>query len=191
MIYGIAHAIVKISFRILFRLETRNMDRLPLQGPVILCSNHISLFDPPVLGAPLKRRIYYMAKEELFKIPLLGWLIKHLGAFPVKRGGVSKESIRTALNLLAEGKMLGIFPEGTRNNQGAGKKGAAMLALRSDAVVVPAAIVGSYKPFSKVVLRFGHPIDMTSYREQGGSEAMEAATEKIMAAIQELKNEKD
>jgi len=128
-----------------------------------------------------------MAKEELFRVPLLGSLIPKLGAFPVKRGGVSKEAIRTAINLLSEGKVMGIFPEGTRNeNVGMGKRGAVSMAIRAKAQVVPVAIIGNYRPFSKMIAVYGAPIDMAPYVEQGTSESMEAATEQIMSRIREM-----
>lgn len=79
-----------------------------------MCSNHISNLDPPTVGILLKRKVHFMAKAELFNVPVLGPLIGKLGAFPVKRGGVSKESIKLALNILRDGKVMGIFPEGSR-----------------------------------------------------------------------------
>src|SRR5690606_27525178 len=129
------------------RLEAKGLENIPESGPVILCANHISNFDPPVVGIPVNRKVHYMAKQELFNIPGFGWLIHKLGAFPVKRGGVSKESIRLSIQLLKDGNVLGIFPEGTRKNAGGmGKKGAAMLAIKAQATVIPVGIVGSYAP---------------------------------------------
>lgn len=127
-----------------------------------------------------------MAKAELFKVPVLGWLINKLGAFPVKRGGVSKESIKTALNTLRGGHVMGIFPEGTRNSDsGVAKKGAASFALRSGAAVVPAAIVGSYKPFRRMTVIYGAPIDLSSF-DGKGSESLEEVTDVIMGRIHEM-----
>lgn len=89
---------------------------------MLLCSNHISNLDPPTVGILLKRKVHFMAKAELFNVPVLGPLIGKLGAFPVKRGGVSKESIKLALNILRDGKVMGIFPEGSRGAGGIGKR---------------------------------------------------------------------
>jgi 1-acyl-sn-glycerol-3-phosphate acyltransferase len=161
-------------------------ENVPKEGGVLLCANHISLLDPMTIGIKLKRQVKYMAKAELFTVPVLGWLIKQLGAFPVKRGGVSKESIKTALNTLRSGNVMGIFPEGTRNSDsGAAKKGAASFALRSGAAVVPAAIIGSYKPFRRMTVVYGAPIDLSSF-EGAGSESLEAVTDVIMGRIHEM-----
>lgn len=185
MLYRVLRVIARGLFFVLYRLKAIGLENIPSEGPVILCSNHISNIDPPLLGTPLDREIHYMAKAELFRVPGLRWLITKLGAFPVKRGGVSKESIRLALQLLQEGKMLGIFPEGTRGNTGIGKKGAASLALKSNATVIPVAIIGNYVPFRRMTIVFGRPIDLGPFAE-GSSEKLEQATELIMDNIRRL-----
>ncbi|RKP57078.1 1-acyl-sn-glycerol-3-phosphate acyltransferase [Cohnella endophytica] len=187
MLYRFMRLILRALFVLLYRLEARGVNNIPREGPVILCSNHKSLQDPITLGVFVPRKVHYMAKEELFRIPLFGYLIRAVGAFPVKRGGVSKEAIRTAINLLRGGHVMGIFPEGTRNEQvGMGKRGAVTMALRSEAIVVPVALVGDYRPFRKMVAVYGAPIDMKSYAEQGTTESMEEATELIMSRIREM-----
>lgn len=188
MIYSFVKSIARLFYRTWFRVSASGIEHIPPNGPVIVCCNHISLWDPPTLGTPLPRKIRYMAKAELFAIPVFGWFVKQLGAFPVKRGGVSKESIRLSIDLLKNGEMIGIFPEGTRNRSGgeAAKRGAAHLALKSGAVVVPAAIIGSYKPFSKVKLLIGKPVDLSEFAAESSSEAQEKATDKIMEAIRSL-----
>jgi 1-acyl-sn-glycerol-3-phosphate acyltransferase len=186
MFYVMCRAILRFLFFALYRLEAVGKANVPETGPVVLCGNHTSLIDPPLLGAPLKRKVHFMAKEELFHVPVLGAAITRLGAFPVKRGGVSKESIRHSIRLLQEGRMMGIFPEGTRKNAGGmGKKGAAMLALKSEATVIPVAIVGHYKPFRKMTIIYGAPVDISEFAD-GGSDQLEAATEKIMRTIREM-----
>jgi 1-acyl-sn-glycerol-3-phosphate acyltransferase len=127
-----------------------------------------------------------MAKAELFDIPLFSSLITFLGAFPVKRGGVSKEAIRTAIQLLRDGKVMCIFPQGSRHNTtGVGKKGAASIALKAGAAVVPIAIIGNYKPFRRMTIVYGKPLDLSAF-DDGTSEGTEQATEHIMNAIHEL-----
>lgn len=190
MIYNFCRSVLRIIYKILFRLEAVGSEHVPKEGGVLLCSNHLSLLDPPTIGILLKRKVHFMAKKELFDIFGFGWLIKELGAFPVKRGGVSKESIKTSLTLLRTGHVMGIFPEGTRNKGdegGIGKRGAATFALRSDAAVVPVAIVGHYKMFKKMKVVYGPPVDLTEFKESGVPDAAEKATEKIMSAIAELK----
>ncbi|AIQ30853.1 MULTISPECIES: lysophospholipid acyltransferase family protein [Paenibacillus] len=186
MIYAICCGLLRFIYAILFPLKIVGRENVPKEGGVLLCANHISLLDPMTIGIKLKRQVKYMAKAELFTVPVLGWLIKQLGAFPVKRGGVSKESIKTALNTLRSGNVMGIFPEGTRNSDsGAAKKGAASFALRSGAAVVPAAIIGSYKPFRRMTVVYGAPIDLSSF-EGAGSESLEAVTDVIMGRIHEM-----
>jgi 1-acyl-sn-glycerol-3-phosphate acyltransferase len=186
MIYAICCGLLRFIYAILFPLKIVGRENVPKEGGVLLCANHISLLDPMTIGIKLKRQVKYMAKAELFNVPVLGWLIKQLGAFPVKRGGVSKESIKTALNTLRGGNVMGIFPEGTRNSDsGVAKKGAASFALRSGAAVVPAAIIGSYKPFRRMTVVYGAPIDLSSF-EGAGSDSLEAVTDVIMGRIHEM-----
>lgn len=186
MFYRFARMLCYCYFKFLYRLTVKGLEHIPSTGGVLLCSNHISTLDPPIIGVPVKREVHFMAKAELFKIPVFSWLIKKLNAFPVKRGGVSKESIKLSIKLLREGKVMGIFPEGTRGNTtGIGKKGAAMFALKSGAAVIPVAIIGNYKPFRKMTVVYGPAVDMTPF-ESGTNEDLEKATEKIMAEIRHL-----
>lgn len=189
MFYRFARFVVKLFYKIFFRFKVEGVERIPDEGPVILCANHISGFDPPIVGIALKRRVHFMAKEELFQIPVFSFIIRQLGAFPVKRGGVSKESIRHTISLLREGNILGIFPEGTtRGAGGIGKKGAASFALKSGAVVIPVAIIGDYKFFRPMLVKYGEPVDLSEFNG-GSSEDLERATEKIMSAIREMLSE--
>ncbi|ULO09294.1 1-acyl-sn-glycerol-3-phosphate acyltransferase [Paenibacillus sp. 19GGS1-52] len=186
MIYVICRGLLRLIYAIIFPLKIVGKENMPKEGGVLLCANHISLLDPITIGIKLDRQVKYMAKAELFKIPVLGWIIKKVGAFPVKRGGVSKESIKTALKTLRGGNVMGIFPEGTRNSDaGVAKKGAASFALRSGAAVVPAAIVGHYKLFRRMTVIYGAPIDLSSF-DGAGSDSLEAVTDVIMGRIHEM-----
>jgi 1-acyl-sn-glycerol-3-phosphate acyltransferase len=187
MFYRFSRMLLRIFFYVVYRLKAEGRHNIPSEGPVIICANHINLLDPPLVGTPIERKISYMAKEELFRVPILGAMIKNYGAFPVKRGGVGKETIRTAVRLLEEGALMGIFPEGTRRSaSGMGKKGAASLALRSGAVVVPAAIIGNYVPFKQMKIVYGPPVDLDEFREVSSSQGLEGATDKIMQTIRDL-----
>ncbi|MFC4777540.1 lysophospholipid acyltransferase family protein [Paenibacillus sp. GCM10023252] len=187
MLYRFCRFLLRVMYSVLFRLEARGREHIPAEGPVILCSNHISLLDPPTVGIKLSRKVQYMAKAELFNIPVFGSLIRGLGAFPVKRGGVSKDAIRSAITLLKEGGVMGIFPEGTRNSSSdAGKKGAAMIAIRSNAVIIPVAIIGRYRPFSKMYILYGKPIDVTALIDDSSTDALDRVTEAIMSRIREM-----
>ncbi|WP_127585308.1 lysophospholipid acyltransferase family protein [Paenibacillus koleovorans] len=187
MLYLFFRRLLRILFKMLYRLQVRGTEHIPRSGAVILCANHISLFDPPLVGTPIDRKVHYMAKEELFRIPVLGPMIRNLGAFPVKRGGVSKESIRLATQLLKDGQVLGIFPEGSRSNSGGmGKKGAASLAFKGDATVIPVAIIGKYKLFKPMKIVYGPPVDLSAFKENPSSESLELATERIMETIRAM-----
>jgi 1-acyl-sn-glycerol-3-phosphate acyltransferase len=147
------------------------------------------MLDPVTVGIKMEKQVKFMAKAELFDIPLFGWLLHQLGTFPVKRGGVSRESIRLSVKILQEGGMMGIFPEGTRNStSGVAKKGAASFALRSHATVIPVAIIGQYKLFRKMKVIYGVPVDLNDFLETASSgDQLEAATERIMDCIHEMK----
>ena len=187
MSYLFFRFILRVLYTLLFRLEARGTENIPLNGPVVLASNHLSNFDPPTVGVKVKRKVHFMAKEELFKIPVFGPLLRSFGAFPVKRGGVSKDAIKSSITMLKEGNVMGIFPEGSRNNQsGAAKKGAAMIAIRSGAAIVPVAIIGKYRPLSKIVVCYGKPIDLTAIIEESSPDMLEQVTDAIMARIREL-----
>ncbi|WP_339324305.1 lysophospholipid acyltransferase family protein [Paenibacillus sp. FSL W8-0194] len=187
MFYEFCRGLLRGIFAVAYRLEATGDENIPKEGGVLLCSNHISVLDPITVGIRIKRKIKFMAKAELFKVPVLGPIITKLGAFPVKRGGVSKESIKTSLTILRNGEMMGIFPEGTRHSDsGAAKKGAATFALRSGAAVVPVAIVGDYKLFRKMRVIYGAPLDLTEFKEMESGEAVEAVTDNIMSRIREM-----
>jgi len=185
MLYRICQTLLRLIYATVFPLRATGLEHIPDTGPVLLCSNHISVLDPTTVGVKVKRKVHYMAKEELFRNPVIGAFLRAINAFPVKRGGVGKEAIRTALQLLRDGKVMGIFPEGTRNtgDTGMGKKGAALFALRSGAVVIPVAIVGPYRPFRRMTIHYGAPVDLT---DLSGDDALDIATERIMGRIREL-----
>ncbi len=128
-----------------------------------------------------------MAKSELFTKPILKGLLPKLGAFPIRRGMSDRQALRTGLTLLKEEEMIGVFPEGTRSKTGKlgkGLTGVGFFALRSNAHVVPSAIIGSYKPFSTLTIIYGKPVDMQELRDNKVS--AEEATEAIMKAIEDI-----
>jgi len=128
-----------------------------------------------------------MAKEELFRVPVLKSILPNVKAFPVKRGMSDRGALRTGLALLKEGEVLGLFPEGTRSKTGEigkGLAGAGFFALRSDAKIIPCAIIGPYKLFGKLRVVYGKPIDFTELKKEKIS--VEAATEIIMNEIKKL-----
>jgi 1-acyl-sn-glycerol-3-phosphate acyltransferase len=185
--YSFARDVVKVTLKPFYRFEVIGRDNIPKDGGVLICSNHINNLDPPVVGITSPRPIHFMAKEELFNVPVLGKIVSNVNAFPVKRGMSDREALRKGLNILKENKVLGLFPEGTRSKDGElgkGLAGAGFFALRSQAYVVPCAIIGPYKLFGKVKVVYGEPLEMDILREQKTS--AEITTNIIMDSIQQL-----
>ena len=146
MFYWLASGLVWLLLRLLTRCEVLGVENVPRKGPVIIVSNHLSMVDPPVLGALTPRKIIFMGKEELFQRPVLNWLMHGYEAFPVRRGEPDRQALRKSHRVLREGLALGLFPEGTRSRSGAlqrGHPGAALLALESGAPIVPVAVMGT------------------------------------------------
>ncbi|WP_053219381.1 lysophospholipid acyltransferase family protein [Virgibacillus senegalensis] len=189
-LYTFAKNVVAALLYPVFRIKVVGAENVPEKGPVIICSNHISNFDPPVVGITSPRNIYFMAKEELFNNTFLNGLLTRLHAFPIKRGMKDRNALRQALKILEEGNTLGLFPEGTRNKTGEvgeGLAGAGFFALRSQAYIVPCAIIGPYKPFKQLKVVYGKPIEMEQYRENKIS--AKDVTQVIMQEIQKLIDE--
>jgi 1-acyl-sn-glycerol-3-phosphate acyltransferase len=187
--YGFAHTVVGLAFRVLFRYRVIGAEKVPRDGGVILAANHISNFDPPILGISLPRPVSYMAKKELFAQPVLKTILPWLHAFPVDREAGGTAALRAALRMLKEGRCVGIFPEGGRNVSGTNdeKAGAAFLAAASGAPVVPTAIVGTrrLRPFARVTVVFGDPMHVVRNR-QSKEDDLEKGAAEIMQRIRTL-----
>ncbi|WP_079510314.1 lysophospholipid acyltransferase family protein [Mesobacillus jeotgali] len=186
-VYSFARSLVNAVLKPVYRIEVIGRENIPADGGVLLCSNHIDNLDPPVVGITAPRPVHFMAKEELFSVPVLGKIVPHLNAFPVKRGMSDREALRKGLGILKDGKVLGLFPEGTRSKtgeMGKGLAGAGFFALRSNAYVVPCAIIGPYKAFKTLKVVYGEPIDMESIKENKLN--AEQTTDLIMGEIQKL-----
>ena len=158
-------------YKFVFKGHLIGRENIPQKDSFILVSNHGSLLDPPLLGHALGHNISFMAKEELFKIPILGFIIKACGAYPVKRGIVDKNTIKTACKKLSNNNSIGIFIDGTRQKNGRvnkPKQGAALLAFKNQKLLLPVAIINSHRLirfkfcipfFSKVVIRVGKAVN--------------------------------
>jgi len=168
--YLIAAAVVKPLMRTWFRIRLEGEEHVPEAGPVILASNHRSNMDPVLLASAVRRPVAFMAKAELFVGPL-GWIMRWIGQFPVRRGGIDREALRRTDAVLARGSMLGLFPEGTRGDGGfsAVHPGLAYIVVRQRCPVLPVAIFGTdrvrrrfgWLPFaSPVRIVIGPPIDL-------------------------------
>jgi 1-acyl-sn-glycerol-3-phosphate acyltransferase len=179
-----------------FNIKAYGLENIPKEKGVVLCCNHTSLSDIILLGVLCPRQICFMAKKELFDIPVLKHIFKALGGFPVDRRSSDKGAINHALSICNNGKILGIFPEGTRNRDGAPKKakaGAAMIALKTGADILPVAIYRS-KPqvhiFQKATVRFGEVLKYEEYsngfEDALSKTAIRATSELIMQKITKL-----
>lgn len=195
MLYRFLHLLARFVLALFFRWEVRGRENIPLEGPLIVVSNHMSHADPIVVGGALTRPVYFMAKEDLFKKPFLRWLITNINAFPVKRGSADRGAIKRGMEILKEGKVLGIFPEGGRRDDPRveeAKQGAAFLAAKTGAPIVPIAVSGtnrvlprgSFLPrLAKIRVNIGQPIRFVQEEEVSRKQALSRFSEKIMEEI--------
>nr|WP_325296819.1 lysophospholipid acyltransferase family protein [uncultured Dysosmobacter sp.] len=188
--------VVGFLTRILFPTTVEGLEKLPKSG-VLLCPNHSSNWDPVLLGTrlPVNYRLHAMAKEELFQNPVLGWIIRKLGAFPVSRGSNDISTVRTAMQVIRDGDNLLIFPEGTVVRNGVGyidglpahaKAGAAMIGVRTGATLVPVFMDGEKKPFRRTRIIFGDPYEPRYTGRRGTSEEMQKIADDILEAAYAL-----
>ena len=157
-------------YKFVFQGSLIGRENIPQKDSFIMVANHGSLLDPPLLGHALRRNISFMAKAELFKIPLLGFIINACGAYPVKRGIADKNTIKTACEKLSNNNSIGIFIDGTRQKNGRvnkPKQGAALLAFKNQKLLLPVAIVNSHRLIrfkfcipllSRIVIKVGKPV---------------------------------
>ncbi|MEW6080393.1 MAG: lysophospholipid acyltransferase family protein [Bacillota bacterium] len=174
MWYRLCRGILKVFLFAFYWPDIRGRELVPASGPLILCSNHISWWDPVIIGCLLDKPVHFMAKEELFKGPL-GLILPAINAFPVKRGTPDRKAIRRALQVLEEGGILGLFPEGTRSKAMVLRKaepGAALLGARSNAPLVPVGIRGPYRLGRRVRVRVGFPFHLKDRDYETGSALM-------------------
>jgi 1-acyl-sn-glycerol-3-phosphate acyltransferase len=198
MLYSILKPIAVVIMRLLFRLEAHGVGHVPSRGPVLLFANHSSVLDPPLVGGVVPRPVSYLAKAELFRIPLFGGLIRRLNARPVRREGADAGALREALRTLKEDRALLVFPEGTRGEEGRirpFKAGAGMLAVLSEATVVPALVEGSGRVWprgrklprpGKVTVTFGPPLRFPRQDAEDRKQLYERASREMMQALARL-----
>ena len=188
-LYDFASGTIRVFMRLIWRAKAAGTENVPATGHVIIACNHVSYLDPPGMGCFSPRRISFMAKKELFEIPILGPLIAAVGAYPVDRHGSAKAAIKRSLEVLQAGGTVGIFPEGTRNRDGSIKPqtGVALLASLAGAPVVPAHIAGSDRAskFPQIKVAFGPPLRLPEGRKATHDD-LAKFTADIMNAIQSL-----
>ncbi len=196
LFYRTARALFSVLFLVIFPKKVFGTENIPEEGNFIVCSNHINWFDPTLIACTVgkNRQICFMAKEELFKIPVFNYLVTKAGAFPVKRKKADRKAIKHALDLLDNKKSLGVFPEGSRSKTGELQKpyhGTALVVLRSEVPVLPVAIKGPYKLFKPIKINIGKPVYLNSENQQKGfkREKIRKVSNTIMEEIKKLSDE--
>jgi 1-acyl-sn-glycerol-3-phosphate acyltransferase len=194
--------IVRIVVPMMGGVDIVGAEKIPTEGPIILAPSHRSSWDPPYLTLLTERQQFYMAKEQIFKVPVFGNLCAALGAFPVKRGEADRAALRKAMDFLKNGQIVTIFPEGTRSVSGelkTAEKGFALIARQTGAVIVPVAVEGTQKIAPKgskflhrnrVQLTVGDPItakEILASHPDSDKDALSLIGEEIMSRIAALR----
>jgi 1-acyl-sn-glycerol-3-phosphate acyltransferase len=193
--YTLVRILISLPTLLIYRVRAIGVENVPKSGPLILAPNHFSQMDHFFIGLYLRRQVRFMAKSQMFGPPVLTYIYKHGGVFPVRRGHGDEESIKTALTILGQGGMLLIYAEGGRSRSGEMgkvKPGIGRIALESGAPVVPVAIQGSEKVrrwkrfrFPKVTVQFGEPIELPAEAIPSRDRQLEVA-ERIFAPVREM-----
>lgn len=185
--------IFKIFAIIMYRPKIIGKENIPQNGGALLCPNHVSNLDAAVIVAMFKRKVNVLAKEELFKNKFLCWIADLFGIYPVKRGKADMQAIKISLKLLKQDEILLMFPEGTRNGIEKGikpKNGAVLIAGTAKKPIIPIGIQGSFKPFTKVIVNIGEPIDYSNMKEEiKDKEEASKLTQELMKKIVKLRDE--
>ena len=196
MLYGFLQYFFRLIFYTLFRTRVYGRENIPAEGAVILAANHASNIDPPLMASLIERPVSYMAKIELFENPIFGAAIRRCHAFPVKRGESDRGAIKAAVTVLKEGRVLGLFPEGTRSKTGQLQKaeaGVALIAAMTGAPIVPVAILNTHRIFAnggllpQLRIMYGAPMSFQGDRKS--KEALDIFSAEIMSHIAQMKDE--
>ena len=179
--------IIILVNKILYRVKVVGRENVPEEGAFILCGNHRSYLDPPLIVTNCKRKVRFIAKHELKKNIITRLAVYIFNGIYVNREAKDVGAMKEVLKTLKGGEGIGIFPEGTRNGMAKGvqaKNGVAYFALNSDAVIIPVGIKGELKPFHKVTITYGKPIDISEYKkDRKNKENLEKVTNIIMEEI--------
>jgi len=185
IIYGFMYGSAWLYFTIVHNWKIKGKENRPDDGPLIIMANHITAYDPPIVGSIMNRKVYFMAKKELFENPFLDKILRAIGTFPVKRGRPDRSAFRESFRLLNNNKVICIFPEGTRSKNGElgnAKAGSIMIALRSEAPILP---VGIKKDGRQFKISIGEAFTLDEfYGEKLSRDERKIVGEKIMKKIE-------
>lgn len=186
-VWYISQVVVGIFFGIWLRFRAYGVERLPATGGALLLGNHSSFIDPLLIGLPLKRPISFLARDTLFPVPVIGWMLRHTYVMPLNRDGGSSAAIRETLRRMEQGFLVGLFPEGTRSPDGTlgpFKPGFAALVRRTDLPIIPVGIAGANRALGRgsfflkprpVCVVFGEPLsedEAAQLRQRGREEEL-------------------
>ena len=209
-IYFLGWCFFRTVYRLYFRWRVFNPEHVPLTGPVILASNHASFIDPPLVGAGIKRGINYLARESLFRYPVVGWVLHKWNSVPVDREGGGAKGLKAILDRLLDGGAIILFPEGTRTRDGKlqpARSGIGLTVIKSTAPVVPVRVFGTFEAFGRhmrfpkprrIMVKYGQPMLFKKLREEAKTctkprlkEIYQQVADEIMAAIAKLEPKQD
>jgi 1-acyl-sn-glycerol-3-phosphate acyltransferase len=193
--YAFVRILISLPTLLIYRVKAIGVENVPKSGPLLLAPNHFSQMDHFFIGLYLRRKVRFMAKSQMFGPPVLTYIYKHGGVFPVRRGHHDEESIKTAMTILGQGEMLLVYCEGGRSRSGKlgeVKPGIGRIALESKVTVVPVAIQGSETVrrwkrfrFPKVTVQFGEPVSFPTEEAPSRERQLEVA-EQIFAPVREM-----
>lgn len=194
MLYHFLKFVIGIYYKIAFSFRLVGLENIPKEGAAVLCCNHRSNYDPVTVSVFLDRMPRFIAKKELFSVPVVKQILVNLGSFPVDREAtMDMKAVRQAVKVLKEGDLLGVFAEGTRVKDGEkadAKGGVALFALKGDAPIIPIAISGRYGFRQKLTMTVGKPIYLDEYKGKKLSAAMlEEIADKTMQTIYEMRDQ--
>ena len=195
--YYIARGLLIGLFKLLTRWQVKGKENVPEEGPVLVVANHLNLADPPLLGVSLKRRVIFMAKEELFRSPISAYFLGGFGSFPVHRGKLDRQALRSSQQVLADGQVLVMFPEAARSRSARLKRalpGSALIACRSGVPILPVGIIGTEQlrmlgclfRRPRVTINIGQPFFLPPVGGKLTREKLVEYTDIIMQHIAEL-----
>ena len=209
-LYFLGWCFFRALYKFYFGSRVYNPERVPLKGPVILAANHASFLDPPLVGAGVRRGIHYLARESLFDVPVLGWILRRWNTVPVDREGGGARGLKAILDRLLAGGAIILFPEGTRSQDGRlqpARSGIGLTVIKSNAPVIPVRVFGTYEAYGRqvrfprpkrVAVKYGQPMDFETLRAEAKScskarlkEIYQQVADEIMMSISKLEPQRN